>query len=1234
MKYEDLIQFDPIESVVQLRHADAASEAARLVSSYVISEQMEDTLTELIIPQLQFEKSYDPKGMLIVGNYGTGKSHLMSVISAVAERGDLAASLTNPKVAKAASAIAGKFKVIRTELATEMDFSDFICSYLEESLAGWGVAYSFPPKDQIKNWKSCFEDMMKKFDDKYPHHGLLLVVDELLDYLRGRDGQAVVRDLNFLRVIGEVCSSLNFRFMAGIQQALFDNPVFSFVSDSVRRVQERFVQVLIARNDIRYVVSHRLLRKNAEQQSLIREHLTKFAPFFDGMTERMDEFVSLFPIHPEFIATFEELKVIEKREILKSLSFAMKRRLKDDVPEDAPGLISYDTYWKSITENPSFRSIPDVRQVLECSQTLEGKIETNFTQKHYKGMAKQLIHALSIQRLASGDIFTPIGVKAEALRDGLCLYDPAVAELGGEPSEDLLATVQTVLREIVKTVNSQFISVNAENGQYYLDLKKTDDYDAYIDRRAESLSKDQLDRYYYEALKRVMECTDQTYVTGFRIWQHELEWRERKACKLGYLFFGAPNQRSTAVPSRDFYLFFIPPFDPPNYKDGKVSDEVFFKLTGMDADFETSLRKFAAATEQASTASGSTKSVYESKANGFIKDVNRWLRENMAKAFEVTYQGKTKSLMDWLKGQTIGQMANMATRDLINLIGSVCLAQSFEEQAPDHPAFSVLITSSNISQAAQDALRWMRGGTKSQQAVAVLDALGLLDGDRVAPMKSKYAMTILNKLQAKGHGQVVNRNEIIEDDEGVEYMDKDGARLEPQWVAVLLGALVYNGEIVISIPGDKLDAGKMDKLVTTPVEELIHFKHIEQPKDWNEPALRRLFEILGEGAGNVQLIKDGKSEPIQTLTIRVQQTVDKLVTVRHQMENPPSLFGKPLLSESELSAIKTKLDDAKTFFESVQGYKNPGQLKNFKHGVPEVEVQEQNLKALDAVATLQSLATDLGPVSTYLAHAETILPAEHSWIGNLQTTRAVIIEKLAKPAERNSATFRTQTAKQLGDLKREYIKAYIDLHTKARLGVSGDKKKAALLSDPRLQQLKKLVTIETLSSSQLADLQHRLADIRSCWSLTEDELKDSPVCPHCAFLPASEQFVESADARLAKLDDELDDLVTAWTKRLLSDLEDPTAAQNRKLLQKEAQKLVSDFLAAKTLPDDITAAFLAATRDALAGLKGIELSVTDLAAALGNAPATVQDVKDRFDAFLATLTKGTDASKVRIIIRP
>ena len=38
--------------------------------------------------------------------------------------------------------------------------------------------------------------------------------------------------------------------------------------------------------------------------------------------------------------------------------------------------------------------------------------------------------------------------------------------------------METVLKEIQKTVSGQFISSNPDNRQFYLDLKKTDDFDA------------------------------------------------------------------------------------------------------------------------------------------------------------------------------------------------------------------------------------------------------------------------------------------------------------------------------------------------------------------------------------------------------------------------------------------------------------------------------------------------------------------------------------------------------------------------------------------------------------------------------------------------------------------------------------------------------------------------------------------------------------------------------------
>ena len=227
MKYRDLVQFDPIETVVQLREADDKREAATLVKTYVISERMADILTRLVFPQLQFVAPQDNRGLLVVGNYGTGKSHLMSVLSAVAEHGDLAASLTNAQVADAAAAIAGQFRVVRAEIGTTtMPLRDILLGELELALDEMGAPYSFPPMDQVSNSKDLLVAMLAAFQERYPDQGLLLVVDELLDYLRSRRDQELVLDLTFLRELGEACSGTRFRFVAGIQESLFDSPRF------------------------------------------------------------------------------------------------------------------------------------------------------------------------------------------------------------------------------------------------------------------------------------------------------------------------------------------------------------------------------------------------------------------------------------------------------------------------------------------------------------------------------------------------------------------------------------------------------------------------------------------------------------------------------------------------------------------------------------------------------------------------------------------------------------------------------------------------------------------------------------------------------------------------------------------------------------------------------------------------------------------------------------------------
>lgn len=147
-----------------------------------------------------------------------------------------------------------------------------------------------------------------------------------------------------------------------------------------------------------------------------------FAKYYGGLNERMDEFVRLFPVHPDYIDTFERVTVVEKREVLKTLSVGMKNILGKDVPQEEPGLIAFDSYWNTLRQNASFRAIPEIRAVIDCSQVLESRIENAITRKQYKPMALRLIHALSVHRLTTGDIYAPLGATAEELRDRLsCL---------------------------------------------------------------------------------------------------------------------------------------------------------------------------------------------------------------------------------------------------------------------------------------------------------------------------------------------------------------------------------------------------------------------------------------------------------------------------------------------------------------------------------------------------------------------------------------------------------------------------------------------------------------------------------------------------------------------------------------------------------------------------------------------------------------------------------------------
>ena len=62
MKYGELFQFDPIETVIQLREADATSRRADWSRRYVISDRMAEQIGDVVLPHLRYDAPKTTKG--------------------------------------------------------------------------------------------------------------------------------------------------------------------------------------------------------------------------------------------------------------------------------------------------------------------------------------------------------------------------------------------------------------------------------------------------------------------------------------------------------------------------------------------------------------------------------------------------------------------------------------------------------------------------------------------------------------------------------------------------------------------------------------------------------------------------------------------------------------------------------------------------------------------------------------------------------------------------------------------------------------------------------------------------------------------------------------------------------------------------------------------------------------------------------------------------------------------
>ena len=1221
MKYSELISFEPIDSVKVLRDADDLAAARRDVETLVVASRLSEQLTDVIFPNLDLDNPRDPKGILVVANYGTGKTHLMSVVSSIAEHGELVGSLTAEAVKDAAGPVAGRYQVIRAEIgATQMSLRDIITSELTEGLQRIGVAFEFPDMTKTTGTKKDLVRMMQAFEAVHPEQGLLFVLDEMLDYLASRRDNELRVDLAVLREIGEICKETRFRFMGGVQEAIFDNPRFASAADAVRRVKERFTQMRISREDIAFVVQERLLRKTAAQKAMIREHLQQFTPAYEGMAENLESFVSLFPVHPSYLKTFELVTLVEKRKVLTTLSDEMRDVLNHDVPSNAPGLICYDTYRAQLELDPSNRAIPDVREVLDRAQVLRSRVEKALPTKDYISTALRIVDALAVHRLTTEDINAPIGPSMTELRDDLTLLPPGLPELDAFFLE---TTIHSIVDDIIRAVSGQFITVNDQNGQVYLDVRKDIDYDQKIDERANSLDKDKLDEAYFRALETVLEQRDNPYVAGYRIWSYELAWAAKNVARPGYLFMGAPNERSTAQPPRDFYVYFLQPYDPPKFNDEAKADEVFIRLAKPDDDFTEALRRYAGSAALESESTGQHRTVYLEKRQRYLQEMVAWLRKHMGDAITVTYQGEAKPLASWLAA---AQGPRSTVKEQIDTISASVLTGHFDSRYPGYPTFGAQVTRSNLADTVKQALLQISTGRPNALGGKVLAALNLIDVHGNLIDDGPFATHMLGQVAAAG-GRALNRSEfLVERDSDVPTWGP--WFVEPAWFVVVAATLTQLGKLELGFSDGQLDALGLEKLTRMGLDDLEAVTHVAPPKELPLAMLKDAVKLIDLPPGAVG--PTGASEAlVQQVATSCATYSDRIVKARSILGDGINLWGAQVIeNQAERGVALRALDDA---VNNLKARNTVGKLNKLDLTKDQIAKANEGREVLAWIDSASAAAGHVADVVVYLREAVDVFGAADPISVDAASLRSDLLELFRTGALVDAA--KVASLKAVGeDLRRRFADAAVAAHHRDRLDGAGDDRKRRILEGGTYADLGRLSAIDLLPGGKYAGIQQKLTDLRTCKNFDPSLLTRSVTCSECSYRPRPAGG-PTAQAVLEQLEEQITNLRSEWERALADSVSVPEMAEQINLLKTADKKSVSAFVASRQLPEPVDQTFVTAIGQVLTRFAVRRVAAKEVWNALfpEAAPATLDELASRFRDLLDNLAEGGPADRIRVV---
>lgn len=1219
MKYKELLNFDPITEVVKFSKTKEADFQKTLVKTFVFSDAFKDHLIPLMIRNLDYSQTGESFGLQVVGNYGTGKSHLMSLVSLIAADDSLIDLVTEEKPKKELQKVAGKFKVLRFELGNTESLWTVITDQIESYLKTEGIDFSFEghgPKPYFDKLKL----MMAEFEETYPDKGFLVVVDEMLAYLKGRStADKLNQDLQVLQALGQACDGSKFKFIFGVQEMIYHSPEFQFAAETLQKVNDRYKDIQITKDDVAFIVKNRLLKKNEHQKQQIKVHLDPYLKLFTDMHGRTQDYIDLFPVHPTYFENFERIRIGKsQREILKTLSNQFSEILEQDVPDDNPGLLTYDRYWEDMQRSQDMMATPDVRKVKEITDTVKDKIETYFTgvRSAKKPIAKRIVNACAI-RILQHELQKQNGTNSEHLVDDLCLTDKLATD-----RDFLIDIIDSTAQQLITATSGQYFDQDPENAEYHLRIEGGINFDQKIKDYAATMADSQKDEYFFKFLEINLPLDHNTYRTGFKIWEHSIDWKSHKTYRDGYIFFGNPNEKSTTHPRQHFYMYFMPIFDDEKKTRNHEEDEVYFVFEGLSKEFKRTVILFGAASALEVRADSSQKAIYRQKIDELNKKARALFDQEFVQITQVDYQGDERPLSGYpLPG------AGSTKEQVFSSVASEVFESWFEDERPNYPKFTQLntpVAKDNFDRLVKQALTKIANPEQANRdGEGILAGLGCWAPGMLDYSHSPYAKSLLKQLKDKGTGKVLNRDEIID------FVDKSDDlwlstdfKIEAEFEFVVMATLAALGEIEITLnSGKAINSTNLSDLRDLQKQDFFSFTHIKEPKGLNLAALKTMFVgMLGRDLSNQ--LKDPST--YTHLVNAANEWARKTVALQHKIQGGYIFNGIEIITPEQAKNYRNDFVAFAGFCDKLANYTSEAKIKNFPYSSDDLNKMLPIKKEVESLKKLLTELEDLSKDISYLQQCKQYV-TDQVFKEEITTTLNSISNEVSSGDETVIASYK----QKLSTLKDRYADWYLELYLKHRISESEHTKKIALLDSEEKSVCDILKEADFLSTGQYHLWQTKVNKLQPADTTVNKEL--ILTAPYQDFNPAEYEGAEVLSVKQLTL--RLEEILGQWVETLRDTLDDPMVKSKWSLLDDSTQKLLNDFKTGTTeLAKENAIRIRTAIMDLYKGLEKIELRQEDLKATFSK-PLTPDEAVEAFRAYVDQVSKGKEREKIRIILK-